>query len=78
MPVAETPERFVRLSDLCTPSMGANEWGASPLYVNLSTPTVDQILAKGNCVTARKRGEEAHGQDCEPTNRNVLSGRRRG
>ena len=54
--------------------MGANYWGESPLYVNLSTFTmkVEEILVEGNRVTARKRGEEAGGQDCESTNRNVI------
>ena len=62
------------LYQLCTPSMGANYWGESPLYVNLSTFTmkVEEILVEGNRVTARKRGEEAGGQDCESTNRNVI------
>jgi len=30
----EAPTQRVRLSEVCTPGMGVNLWGASSLYVN--------------------------------------------
>ena len=51
----------------CTPDMGVNLWGASPLYENGnrlegSIPNVapiDKVLGEGNCGRATDRGVEA-------------------
>ena len=56
--------------------MGVNLWGASPLYGNptLSGDSVNQVLADGKGVSARRGLEEARAQSYEPTNRNSIQG----
>jgi len=51
----------VRCIILCTPGMGVNLWGESPLYVNPVSVlcTFAQVLAEGKGGTARDRLEEA-------------------
>ena len=65
---------FNRPNALCTPGMGVNLWGESPLYVNLRVlpAKIRKVLAEGNCGRATDRGKEAGEQDCEPTNRNSI------
>ena len=59
----------------CTPGMGVNLWGESPLYVNpVNVSTLTQVLAEGKGGTARNRPKEAGVQSCEPTNRNSIQG----
>ena len=55
---------------LCTPGMGVNLWGASPLYVNPVNMLniLTKILAEGKGGTARDRLKEARVQSYEPTN----------
>jgi hypothetical protein len=50
----------------------------SPVCEPLFAMSVEEILAEGNCDIARCRGKEAGGQDCEPTDRNSIQGRRAG
>jgi hypothetical protein len=61
---------------MCTPGMGVNSWGVSPLYVNpvnvLSILT--KILAEGKGIAARYCPKEARAQTYEPTNRNGIQG----
>ena len=54
---------------LCTPGMGVNLWGESPLYVNLASvfDTFAQVLAEGKGGTARDRPKEAGAQSGEPS-----------
>ena len=54
----------VRLTPLCTPGMGVNLWGESPLYVNPVNVLniLTKILAEGKGGTARDRPEEAQVQ----------------
>ncbi len=49
---------------LCTPGMGVNLWGESPLYVNPVNVfnALSQILAEGKGGTVRDRLEEASGK----------------
>ena len=49
---------------LCTPGMGVNLWGESPLYVNPASVFTKfaQVLAEGKGGTARDRLEEAGAQ----------------
>lgn len=64
--VGGAPEQSGPLSR-CTPDMGVNLWGASPLDENGnrlegSIPNVvpiDEVLGEGNCGEATNRGEEA-------------------
>ncbi len=60
----------------CTPGMGVNLWGESPLYVNPVNVfvTLSKILADGKGGTARDRPKEARVQRYEPTNRNGIQG----
>jgi len=61
---------------VCTPVMGVNLWGASPLYEE-SNPVArqrNQVLAEGKGVSARRGLEEAGAQSYEPTNRNSIQG----
>ena len=60
--------------DLCTPGMGVNLWGASPLCVNRIGAPMGPIetLADGKGSFARGCLKEARVQNCEPTNRNVI------
>ena len=60
---------------VCTPVMGVNLWGASPLYLNPS-PSRDgaKVLAEGKGVSARRGLEEARAQSYEPTYRNSIQG----
>ena len=60
---------------LCTPGMGVNLWGASPLYENLMV----FIVMNTNKSTSRRQGrlreeglKEAGAQTCETTNRNRI------
>jgi len=59
----------VRLSALCTPGMGVNLWGASPLYVNPVNVlnTLTKVLADGKGKTARCCLKEARVQSYEPS-----------
>ena len=59
---------------LCTPGMGVNLWGVSPLYVNPVNVliTLTKVLAEGKGGTVRDRLEEAGAQSYEPTNRNSI------
>ena len=61
---------------LCTPGMGVNLWGESPLYVNpvKCLNHLTQVLAEGKGGTARDRLKEAGAQSDEPTNRNSIQG----
>ena len=67
----------VRSKRWCTPGMGVNLWGESPLYVNPASVfgTFAQVLAEGKGGTARDRPKEAGAQSDEPTNRNSIQGR---
>jgi len=60
----------------CTPGMGVNLWGVSPLYVNPVNVliTLTKVLAEGKGGTVRDRLEEAGAQSYEPTNRNSIQG----
>ena len=59
---------------MCTPGMGVNLWGESPLYVNPVNVLniLTKILAEGKGGTARDRPEEARVQSYEPTDRNGI------
>jgi hypothetical protein len=61
---------------LCTPGMGVNLWGESPLCVNLAKGInpLAQTLAEDKGGTARFRLKEVGVQSCEPTNRNGIQG----
>jgi hypothetical protein len=61
---------------VCTPGMGVNLWGASPLYVNpnIVVRRGKQVLAAGKGVSARRGPKEAGAQSYEPTNRNGIQG----
>ncbi len=62
-------------SALCTPGMGVNLWGESPLYVNpVNVKALTKVLAEGKGGTVRDRLKEARVQSCEPTNRNGIQG----
>ena len=54
---------------LCTPGMGVNLWGESPLYVNPASVlwTFAQVLAEGKGGTARDRPKEVGAQSYEPS-----------
>ena len=58
----------------CTPGMGVNLWGESPLYVSPVNVLniLTKILAEGKGGTVRDRPEEARVQSYEPTNRNGI------
>ena len=60
----------------CTPGMGVNLWGESPLYVNPASVlcTFAQVLAEGKGGTARDRLEEAGAQSDEPSLPRTRSG----
>ena len=65
----------VACTPLCTPGMGVNLWGESPLYVNpVNVKALTKVLAEGKGGTVRDRLEEARVQSCEPTNRNGIQG----
>jgi len=72
----ERSEIAVRWSALCTPGMGVNLWGESPLYVNpaKSFNNLAEVLAEGKGVSARKGLKEAGVQSYEPTDRNSIQG----
>jgi hypothetical protein len=59
---------------VCTPGMGVNLWGESPLYVNPVNDfnTLTKVLADGKGVSVRKGLKEARAQSYEPTNRNSI------
>jgi hypothetical protein len=61
---------------MCTPGMGANLWGESPLYVNPVKVSVfstfTKVLADGKGVSVRKGLKEARVQSYESTNRNSI------
>ncbi len=61
---------------MCTPGMGVNLWGASPLYVNPVSVlnTLTKVLAEGKGGTARDRLKEVGAQSYEPTYRNSIQG----
>lgn len=58
----------------CTPGMGVNLWGASPLYVNPVNMLniLIKILAEGKGIVVRRCLKEARVQSYEPTNRNGI------
>ncbi len=64
----------VRCSALCTPGMGVNLWGESPLYVSPVNRlnTLTKVLADGKGVSMRKGLKEAQVQSYEPTDRNSI------
>jgi len=64
----------VKCTRLCTPGMGVNLWGVSPLYVNPVNVLIrlTKVLAEGKGGTVRDRLEEAGAQSYEPTNRNSI------
>ena len=85
------PNRFYSASVwrlLCTPGMGVNLRGGSPLYenrkvfmvmnTNKSTSRRQGRLPAGRQVSARRGLEEAGAQSYEPTNRNSIQGRHPG
>ena len=59
---------------LCTPGMGVNLWGESPLYVNPVNVlnTLTKVLAEGKGGIVRDRLKEAGVQSYELTNRNSI------
>ena len=60
---------------LCTPGMGVDLWGASPLRENPRLRSSRrQPLADGKGVSARRGLEEARVQSCEPRDTNVIEG----
>ena len=61
---------------LCTPGMGVNLWGVSPLYGNPVNGliTLTKVLAEGKGIVARRCLKEARVQSYEPTNRNGIQG----
>jgi len=73
-PQAQRSGLAVRWTELCTPGMGVNLWGESPLYVNPVNIVniLTKILAEGKGGTVRDRLEEAGAQSYEPTNRNSI------
>jgi hypothetical protein len=64
----------VKLTDRCTPGMGVNLWGASPLYVNPVNvfSKLTKVLVEGKGVSVRKGLKEARAQSYEPTDRNSI------
>jgi len=65
--------RFMR----CTPGMGVNLWGESPLYENQGCPCLyewmlPEVQAEGKGVSARMGPKEAGAHTCGPTNRNRI------
>jgi hypothetical protein len=64
----------VSSTGLCTPGMGVNLWGESPLYVNPVNVfnTLTKVLTDGKGVSVRKGLKEARVQSYEPTNRNSI------
>jgi len=64
----------VRSIFLCTPGMGVNLWGESPLYVNPVNVlnTLTKVLAEGKGGIVRDRLKEAGVQSYELTNRNSI------
>jgi hypothetical protein len=61
---------------LCTPGMGVNLWGASPLYVSPVNMLniLTKVLAEDKGGTAMDRLKEVGVQSYEPTNRNSIQG----
>jgi len=61
---------------MCTPGMGVNLWGESPLYMNPVNvnvfSTLTKVLAEGKGVSVRKGLKEARAESYEPTNRNSI------
>ncbi len=61
MPRSAADDNAIRCIKLCTPGMGVNLWGESPLYVNpvnvFNTFTI--VLADGKGVSVRKGLKEA-------------------
>jgi hypothetical protein len=59
---------------LCTPGMGVNLWGGSPLYVNPVNMLniLTKVLAEDKGGIARDRLKEVRAQSYEPTNRNGI------
>ena len=66
----------VHSSALCTPGMGVNLWGESPLYVNPVNVlnTLAKVLADGKGIFVRRCLKEARVQSYEPTDRNSIQG----
>jgi len=64
----------IRWMRWCTPGMGVNLWGASPLYVNPVNMLniLIKILAEGKGIVVRRCLKEARVQSYEPTNRNGI------
>ena len=58
---------------MCTPGMGVNLWGESPLYVN-PAKALAEVLAENKGGTVRNRLKEVGAQNYEPTNRNSIQG----
>lgn len=59
----------------CTPDMGMNLWGGSPLWESLECPTGQKKpLADGKGASARVGLKEAREQKCEATDRNRIEG----
>ena len=57
--VAKRNVACVRLTDWCTPGMGVNLWGASPLYVNpVNRVTVNTSISRKQ---GRNREEPSEG-----------------
>jgi hypothetical protein len=67
---------FIECKRWCTPGMGVNLWGESPLYMNPVNVLniLTKILAEGKGIFARRCLKEARVQSCEPTNRNGIQG----
>jgi len=76
LPFATAIYSPVRLKRLCTPGMGVNLWGVSPLYVNPVNMLniLTKILAKGKGIVVRRCLKEARVQSYEPTNINGIQG----
>ena len=66
----------VKWTRLCTPGMGVNLWGVSPLYVNPINVliTLTKVLAEGKGGSVRDRLEEAGAQSDQPPMRSPGSG----
>jgi len=61
-------------TQMCTPGMGVNLWGVSPLYVNPVNMLniLTKVLAEGKGVVVRRCLKEAGAQTYEPTDRNSI------
>jgi len=70
--ILKTKESLV--NSWCTPGMGVNLWGVSPLYLNPVNGliTLAKVLAEGKGIVVRRCLKEARAQTYEPTNRNSI------